>query len=104
MEKVFATDAMAKRERVLATLNHQPVDRAALLEQLSHNPRVIADWTGKTVHGFDYTLEDICAVIRQTCDLVMPPVAPRGTALPRVRACRHRKTKGRTRRRRNPKT
>ena len=71
---------MTPLERVLATLNHQPVDRCAVLEQLSYNPRVIADWTGKAIEGFDYTLDDICAVIRQTCDLVMPPTAPRGTA------------------------
>ncbi|MEI6972176.1 MAG: uroporphyrinogen decarboxylase family protein [bacterium] len=71
---------MSKLERVLATLNHQPVDRCAVLEQLSYNPRVIADWTGKAIAGFDYTVDDICAVIRQTCDLVMPPQAPRGNA------------------------
>ncbi|NLO72915.1 MAG: hypothetical protein GX100_02250 [candidate division WS1 bacterium] len=71
---------MSKRERVVATLRHQPVDRVALLEQLSYNPRVIADWTGKAITGFDYTVDDICEVIRQTCDLAMPPVAPRGTA------------------------
>lgn len=71
---------MSVRERVEATLHLQPVDRCALLEQLSFNPRVIADWTGKPIADFDYTLDDICAVIRQTCDLVMPPVAPRGTA------------------------
>jgi hypothetical protein len=71
---------MTKPERVLATLNHQPVDRCAVLEQLSYNPRVIADWTGKPIEDFDYTVDDICAVIRQTCDLVMPPTAPCGTA------------------------
>jgi len=70
---------MTRFERVLATLNHQSVDRCAVLEQLSYNPRVIADWTGKAISGFSYTVDDICAVIRQTCDLVMPPVAPRGT-------------------------
>ncbi|OGV74554.1 MAG: hypothetical protein A3K19_04890 [Lentisphaerae bacterium RIFOXYB12_FULL_65_16] len=73
MEKLFASDTMTKRERVLATLRHQPIDRAALLEQLSYNPRVIADWTGKTIAGFDYTLDDICEVCRKTMDLVMPP-------------------------------
>ena len=70
---------MTRRERVTATLAHQPVDRCALLEQLSYNPRVIADWTGKDITGFDFTVDDICAVIRRTCDLVMPPSAPRGT-------------------------
>jgi hypothetical protein len=80
MGKLFTSDRMSKRERVEATLMHQPVDRVALLEQISYNPRVIADWTGKTIDGFNYTVDDICAVIRQTCDMVMPPVAPRGTA------------------------
>ncbi len=71
---------MNKLERVLATLNHQRVDRCAVLEQPSYNPRVIADWTGKTIDGFNYAMDDICEVIHQTCDLVMPPTAPRGTA------------------------
>ncbi|OPZ82548.1 MAG: methylcobalamin:coenzyme M methyltransferase [bacterium ADurb.Bin429] len=75
-----ASGSMSKRERVVATLAHQPVDRCALLEQLSYNPRVIADWTGKAVNGFDYSVDDICALIRHTCDLAMPPIAPRGTA------------------------
>jgi hypothetical protein len=42
MDKIFQTDRMTKRERVLATLRHQPVDRVGILEQLSYNPRVIA--------------------------------------------------------------
>jgi hypothetical protein len=71
---------MTRLERVLATLRHQPVDRCAVLEQLSYNPRVIAEWTGKPIRGFDYTVDDVCAVIRQTCDLAMPPIAPKGTA------------------------
>ena len=79
MERLFPTDVMSKRERVEAALNLQPVDRVPILEQLSYNPRVIADWTGKTIEGFDYSVQDICAVIRQTTDLIMPPVAPRGT-------------------------
>jgi len=79
MERLFETDVMTKRERVEAALNLQPVDRVPILEQLSYNPRVIADWTGRAIAGFDYTVDDICAVIRQTTDLIMPPVAPRGT-------------------------
>lgn len=74
MEKFFEYDAMTKLERVKATLNHKEVDRAALLEQLSYNPRVIADWTGKDIQGFDYTIDDICQVCRLTMDIVMPPV------------------------------
>ena len=69
MERLFPVDVMSKRERVLATLRHQPVDRCALLEQLSYNPQVIADWTGKAIRGFDYTLDDICAVCRRTMDV-----------------------------------
>jgi hypothetical protein len=79
MEKLFPNDRMSKRERVEATLNHKSVDRAALLEQLSYNPGVIADWTGKKIEGFNYTLDDICAVCRLTMDIVMPPRSPRGT-------------------------
>ena len=79
MERLFAADVMTKRERVEAALALQPVDRVPILEQLSYNPRVIADWTGRDIQGFDYSLEDICEVIRLTTDLIMPPCAPRGT-------------------------
>ena len=34
-DRIFPEDVLTKRERVVATLRHQPVDRAALLEQLS---------------------------------------------------------------------
>ncbi|NQU45187.1 hypothetical protein HQ520_18040 [bacterium] len=82
-EKIFPEDRMTKRERVVATLRHRPVDRVALLEQLSYNPRVIASCTGKSIQGFHYTLDDICTAIRRTLDLVMPPQAPRGEGLVR---------------------
>lgn len=78
-EKVFPTDVLTKRERVERTLNHQPVDRVALHDQLSFNPGVIAHYTGKPIHDFSYTLEDIGVVIRKTLDACFPPVAPRGT-------------------------
>lgn len=79
MERLFPDDRMTKRERVAAALACRPVDRVPILEQLSYNPRVIADWTGRPIQGFDYTVDDIRQVIRLTCDLAMPPVAPRGT-------------------------
>jgi hypothetical protein len=79
-EKLFPADRISKRERVERTLNHQPVDRAAILEQLSYNPGVIALYTGKEIEGFNYTLDDICQVIRLTTDFIMPPTPPRGTA------------------------
>ena len=56
-EKIFAGDALSKRERVEATLAHQPVDCAAILEQLSYNPGVISLYTGKKIEGFNYTVE-----------------------------------------------
>ncbi|MEW6752039.1 MAG: uroporphyrinogen decarboxylase family protein [Candidatus Latescibacterota bacterium] len=61
MDTLFPADVRSKRERVLAALRHQPVDRVPLLEQLSYNPRVIADWTGRPVEGF-YCLEPGCGM------------------------------------------
>lgn len=78
MDRIFETDVLGKRQRVEFTLQGKPIDRVVLLEQLSYNPGVIADWTGKTIQGFDYGLHDICEVIRKTLDVVMPPRAPLG--------------------------
>jgi hypothetical protein len=80
MEKIFETDRLTKRERVERTLNLQPVDRVAIHDQLSYNGQVISLYTGKTVTGFDYKYEDICAVIRQTLDACFPVIPPIGTA------------------------
>ena len=77
-EKLFETDVMTKPERVAATLNHQPVDRVALHEQLGYNPRVIEMYTGRKIEGFDYTAADACVVVRKTMDLAFPPASPRG--------------------------
>ena len=49
-DKLFDTDEMTKRERVEATLHHQPVDRVAILEQLCHNPRVLSLYTGPAIY------------------------------------------------------
>ena len=78
-EMIFETDVLSKRERVDRTLRHEPVDRVALHEQLSYNAGVISLYTGCPISGFDYTIEDICAVIRKTLDMCFPPLAPRGT-------------------------
>jgi len=78
-EKVFSTDVISKRERVELTLNHKPIDRAPILEQLSYNPGVISMYTGRSIDGFNYTVDNICEVIRKTADMIMPPVSPRGT-------------------------
>lgn len=77
-EKIFPTDVLDKRIRVELTLNHKPLDRVAILEQLSYNPNVISRFTGRKIQGYDYTIDDICEVIRKTTDMIMPPVAPRG--------------------------
>lgn len=79
IERLFPSDCLSKRERVDRTLALQPVDRVALHDQLSFNPGVIQMYTGKPVRDFDYSLDDICHVIRHTLDACFPPVAPRGT-------------------------
>jgi hypothetical protein len=78
-EKIFPSDLLTKRERVEHTLNFQPVDRAALHDQLSYNPGVIALYTGKDIQGYTYTARDVGAVIRQTLDACFLPVNPLGT-------------------------
>jgi len=77
-EKIFENDVLSKRERVERILNHQPVDRAALHEQLSFNSGVISLYTGKRFEGFNYTVEDVGEVIRKTMDSCFPPHAPIG--------------------------
>ena len=79
-EKIFASDKISKQERVIRTLNHKPVDRVAIHEQVSFNPGVIELYTGKKINGFNYTEDDICAVIRQTLDMCFPPIPPFGRA------------------------
>jgi hypothetical protein len=78
-DAIFPTDRMTRRERVEATLNHQPVDRAAIHEQVSYNPGVMAMYTGKTIDGFNYGFDDICTVISKTLDMCFPPTPPCGT-------------------------
>jgi len=80
MGNIFATDKLGKRERVVRTLNHEPVDRAAIHDQVSYNSGVISLYTGKDLRGFDYGYDDICAVIRQTLDACFPVIPPVGTA------------------------
>lgn len=77
-DKIFEADKISKQERVERTLNHQPVDRVAIHDQVSYNPGVIELYAGKKIDGFNYTKEDICEVIRKTLDMCFPPAAPRG--------------------------
>ena len=78
-EKVFPGDRLSKRERVERTLRHQPVDRAAIHEQLSYNSAVLAACTGRDIRGFDYTPHDVGEAIRLTLDSCFPIFANKGT-------------------------
>lgn len=78
IEKIFPTDKLSKCERVEYTLNFQPVDRVVLYDYLGYNPGVISLYTGKKIKGFNYTVDDIGAVIRRTLDISFPPQAPKG--------------------------
>lgn len=78
-ETVFPTDQLSKKERVLRTLNHQPVDRVAIHEQLSYNSQVISYYTGKDIQGFDFTPEDVGTAIRRTLDTCFPVFDNKGT-------------------------
>jgi uroporphyrinogen decarboxylase len=78
-EKIFPRDVISKRERVELTLRHKPVDRIAIHEQLSYNSKVISLYTGKSIQGFNYTIDDIGEVVRRTTDVHFPLFAPKGT-------------------------
>ena len=67
-------------------MNHQPLDRAPLHDQLSYNPGVIELFTGRRVEGFNYTREDVCAVIRRTLDACFIPIFSYGDGA--VHGCR----------------
>lgn len=81
MEKVFPTDILSKRERVIRAMDHQPVDRVPLHEQLSYNASIVSLYTGKEFHGFTFTLDDVGEVIRKTLDSCFPLVPNKGTDL-----------------------
>ena len=71
-------DVLSKRERVERTLNFLPVDRVSIHDQVSYNPHVISRYTGRKIDGFNYSIEDICEVIKKTLDMCFPPLPPRG--------------------------
>jgi hypothetical protein len=78
-EKLFASDELTKRERVLRSLSLLPVDRVPIHEQLSYNPQVISYFTGKDCSSFQYTAADVGQVIRRTLDSCFIPLTPVGT-------------------------
>jgi uroporphyrinogen-III decarboxylase len=77
-EKIFDDDCISKRERVERTINLECVDRVAIHEQLSYNPRVIEYYTGKKIDGYNFTKEDIGITVRKTLDASFPVFTPYG--------------------------
>ncbi|MCS7180187.1 MAG: hypothetical protein NZ891_02410, partial [bacterium] len=69
---------LSKRERVERTLIFEDVDRVAIHDQVSYNPEVISFYTGRKINGFNYSLNDICEVIRKTLDMTFPLFPPKG--------------------------
>jgi hypothetical protein len=78
-EKIFPKDKISKKERVMRTLKHQPVDRAVIHEQLSYNTEVISHLTGNNFDEFAYTPDDVGNAIRKTLDTCFPIFDLKGT-------------------------
>ncbi len=78
MGKLFKTDVLTKRERVERALDHQPVDRVPIHEQLSYNTGVISLYTGKTFPEFGFAPEDVGFVIKKTLDSCFPIIEDKG--------------------------
>ena len=78
-ERLFPGDRIGKRERVLRTLNHQPVDRAAIHEQLSYNGPVIGRILGREIKGFGFSAAEVGEAIRRTLDSCFPIFADKGS-------------------------
>lgn len=81
MEKLFNADVLSKRERVERALNHLPVDRVPLHEQLSYNPKVIAHYTQKQINGFEYDVRDIGAAVKASLDCAFVLCEPQGEGI-----------------------
>ena len=79
-DKIFPHDQISKRERIERTFAFQPLDRAALHEQLSYNSQVISHYTGRDCSGFRFTARDVGETIRKTMDSCFIPMDPKGTA------------------------
>lgn len=71
-EKIFPDDRLSKRDRVLRTLNHQPVDRVVLHEQLSYNTALVSHFSGKSFADFAFRPEDVGQAVRRTLDTCFP--------------------------------
>ena len=78
-ERVFPADRLSKRERVLRTVRHQPVDRAVIHEQLSYSTEVAAHFAGRSFPSFGYTPRDVAAAVRRCLDTCFPIFELKGT-------------------------
>jgi hypothetical protein len=82
---VFPSDQLSKRERVLRTLNHQPVDRAVIHEQLSYSTEVVSHFAGRRFEPFGYSPRDVGLAVRRSLDTCFPIFELKGTDMVRTR-------------------
>jgi len=78
-ERIFPADRLSKRERVLRTVNFQPVDRAVIHEQLSYSTGVASYFAGRTFETFGYTPRDVGVAVRRSLDTCFPIFELKGT-------------------------
>jgi hypothetical protein len=78
-ERVFPADRLSKRERVLRTLNHQPVDRTVIHEQLSYSTEVVSHFAGRRFPPFAYGPQDVGLAVRRSLDTCFPIFELKGT-------------------------
>lgn len=78
-ERIFPADRLSKRERVLRTVNFQPVDRAVIHEQLSYSTGVASYFAGRTFETFGYAPRDVGVAVRRSLDTCFPIFELKGT-------------------------
>lgn len=84
-ERVFPSDILSKRERVLRTLKHQPVDRSVIHEQLSYSTGVVSHFAGRRFEQFGYSPRDVGLAVRRSLDTCFPIFELKGTDTVRTR-------------------
>jgi hypothetical protein len=78
-EKVFSEDCLSKRERVQRAIDHQPVDRAVLHEQLSYNTAVVSHFAGRQFSEFGFAPQHVGMAVRRSLDTCFPIFEMKGT-------------------------
>jgi hypothetical protein len=84
-ERIFPADRLTKRERVMRTVRHQPVDRVVLHEQLSYSTSVVSHFAARSIAPFGYTPRDVGRAVRQSLDTCFPIFSLKGTDTVRTR-------------------